>query len=172
MKYKALKSAAHNFGHSFASGLNWRGNDYVMSHLARAVVSSGQVEFHVDLLSGHAQPPPLLVEPVRESVARYVRRLPDLLRSQRIAPDAVRMATMRIRFQPERRVDTTLGMGGWTIPFECVVSLTDDRGTVHQGRLVDCWGVDNFNVSAGWRRRFGWWLLDLRRAWHDYRLRH
>jgi hypothetical protein len=28
VKYKALKSAAHNFGHSFASGLNWRDHDY------------------------------------------------------------------------------------------------------------------------------------------------
>ncbi len=38
MKYKALKSAVHNLGRSFASSLNWRDNDYVMSQLARAVV--------------------------------------------------------------------------------------------------------------------------------------
>lgn len=56
MKYKTLKSAAHNFGHSFASGLNWRDNDYVMTHLARAVVASGEVELDVDLLSGQARP--------------------------------------------------------------------------------------------------------------------
>lgn len=125
MKYKALKSAAHNFGHSFASGLNWRGNDYVMSHLARAVVTSGEVELSVDLLSGRAQPAPLVTAPVQESVAHYVRWFPDLLRSHRIEPEAVRVATMRIRFQPERQVHVTEGMGGWTIPFECVVSLTE-----------------------------------------------
>lgn len=172
MKYKALKSAAHNFGHSFASGLNWRGNDYVMSHLARAVVASGEVELNVDLLSGRADPAPLLTGPVQESVADYVRRFPDLLRSQRIEPEAVRVATMRIRFQPERQVHVIEGMGGWTIPFECMVGLTDDHGKVHQGRLVDEWAVDNFNVPPGLRRRLGWWLRDLRRAWHEYRLRH
>lgn len=172
MKYKALKSAAHNFGHSFASGLNWYGNDYVMSHLARAVVSSGEVELNVDLLSGRAQPAPLLTAPVQESVAAYVRRLPDLLRSQRIEPAAVRLATMRVRFRPERQVHLTEGMGGWRIPFECVVSLTDDHGKVHQGRLVDVWPVDNFNVPPRWRRRLGGWLGDLRRAWHEHRFRH
>ena len=171
MKYKVLKSAAHNFGHSFASSLNWRGDDYVMSHLARAVVSSGEVELNVDLLSGRAEPTPLLEWPVQASVADYVRRFPDLLRSQRIAVEAVRAATMRVRFQPERRVDMSEGVGGWTIPFECVVSLTDDHGEVHRGRVVDDWSVVNFNVPPGWRRRFGWWLFDLRRSWHRYRFR-
>jgi hypothetical protein len=171
MKYKVLKSAAHNFGHSFASSLNWRDNDYVMSHLARAVVTSGEVELSVDLLSGQAQPTRLLESPVQASVADYVRRFPDLLRSQRIAPEAVRAATMRVRFQPERRVDMNEGVGGWTIPFECVVSLTDDHGKVHQGRLVDGWPVVNFNVSPSWHRRFGWWLCALRRSWHEYWLR-
>jgi hypothetical protein len=158
VKYKVLKSAAYNFGRSFASSLNWRGNDYVMSHLARAAVASGEVELNVDLLSGRAQPPSLLAEPVQASVADYVRWLPDLLRSQRVSPEAIRAATMRVRFQPERRVDMNGEVGGWTIPYECVVRLTDDHGKVHQGRLVGHWSVDNFNVSPSWRRRLGWWL--------------
>ncbi len=171
MKYKALKSAAHNVGRSFASSLNWRDNDYVMSHLARAVVTSGEVELDVDLLSGRAQPPPLLAEPVQASVADYVRRFPDMLRSQRISPEAVRVATMRVRFEPERRVDMKEGIGGWTIPYECLVSLTDDHGKIHEGRLAGRWGVDNFNVTPPWRRRLGWWLSGFLRSWRAYRLR-
>ena len=171
MKYKVLKSAAHNFGRSFASSLNWRGDDYVMSHLARAVVASGEVELSVDLLSGQAKPTPLLEGPVQSSVTDYVRWFPDLLRSQRVVPEAVRTATMRVRFQPERRVELHGGMGGWTIPFECVVSLTDDNSKVHLGRVVDTWAVDNFNVPPGWRRRLGSWLSDLRRSWLQYRVR-
>jgi len=171
MKYKVLKSAAHNFGRSFASSPNWRGDDYVMSHLARAVVTSGEVELSVDLLSGKAQPTPLLEEPVQTSVTAYVRWFPDLLRSQRVTPEAVRAASMRVRFQPERRVDLHGEMGGWTIPFECVVSLTDDRGKVHEGRVIDDWAVDDFNIPPSWRRRLRWWLSDLRRSWHQYRFR-
>jgi hypothetical protein len=135
-----------------------------MSHLARAAIASGELELNVDLLSGRAQPPPLLAEPVQASVAHYVRWLPVLLRSQRISPEAVRAATMRVRFQPERRVDINEGMGSWTIPYECVVRLTDDHGKVHQGRLVGHWGVDNFNVPPSWRRRMGWWLSSFLRV--------
>jgi hypothetical protein len=171
MKYKVLKSAAHNFGRSFASTLNWRGNDYVMSHLARAVVTSGEVELSVDLLSGQAQPTALLDGPVQASVTDYVRWFPDLLRSQRVVPEAVRAATMRMRFQPERRVELHGGMGGWTIPFECVVSLTDDHGKVHQGRVVGDWAVDNFNIPPSWRRRLARWVSDLWRSWRQYRFK-
>jgi hypothetical protein len=40
MKYKVIKSAAHNFARSFASGLNWAESDYVMSHLLRAAIAT------------------------------------------------------------------------------------------------------------------------------------
>ena len=65
MKYKALKSAVHNLGRFFASSLNWRDNDYVMSHLARAVVTSGEVELDVDLLSGSERAGAELRDPAR-----------------------------------------------------------------------------------------------------------
>ena len=54
MKYKVIKSAAHNFGHSFVSLMNYRGDDYVMSHLARLVVETGRSEVSVDLMTGQA----------------------------------------------------------------------------------------------------------------------
>ena len=129
MRYKVLKSAVHNSARSFASSLNWRGNDYVMGHLARAVVASGEVELNVDLLSGRAQATPLLEEPIRTSVADYVRRFPDLLRSQQIAPEAVRVATMRVRFQPEARVDMNEGVGAWGgCPISCGPGTSPESG--------------------------------------------
>ena len=79
MKYKVIKSAAHNFGHSFVSLMNYRGDDYVMSHLARLVVETGHTELSVDLLSGRGQPSALLWGPIRASVAVYVAWLPSLL---------------------------------------------------------------------------------------------
>ncbi len=78
---------------------------------------------------------------------------------------------MRVRFQPERRVVMKEGIGGWTIPYECLVSLTDDHGKIHEGRLAGRWGVDNFNVTPPWRRRLGWWLSGFLRSWRAYRLR-
>jgi hypothetical protein len=29
----------------------------------------------------------------------------------------------------------------WTVPFECVVTIVDDRGKRHEARVVDAWHV-------------------------------
>ena len=68
MKYKAIKSAAHNFGDSFASGLNYAADDYIMSHLARRALTSGRTEMIVDLLTGEAAPTELVAPPVEQSL--------------------------------------------------------------------------------------------------------
>jgi hypothetical protein len=44
MKYKNLKSVAHNFGHSFTSDMNYAEDDFVMSHLARSAIRTGSTE--------------------------------------------------------------------------------------------------------------------------------
>ena len=79
MKYKIIKSAAHNFGHSFVSPMNWSGDDYTMSHLAREVVERGMPVLEIDLLSGSSTPQPLLVPPVSAAVAGYLQWFPELL---------------------------------------------------------------------------------------------
>ena len=60
MKYKNIKSAARNYGDSFASTLNYASDDYIMSHLARAVIATRQAELTVNVLTGEAQPAALL----------------------------------------------------------------------------------------------------------------
>ena len=67
MKYKAIRSAAHNFGASFVSGLNCARGDQVMNDLMRAAVSSGVSELSVDLLTGRAGPVALVSPPVAEA---------------------------------------------------------------------------------------------------------
>ncbi len=52
MKYKNLKSVAHNFGHSITSAMNWSGDDYVTTHLARAAIRSGETKLRADLIEG------------------------------------------------------------------------------------------------------------------------
>ena len=82
MKYKAIKSAAHNFARSFASGLNWAESDYVMSHLLRAAIATRTQKYDIDLTTGtlapsggvsmragsrtsHAGSPPTVCRPLR-----------------------------------------------------------------------------------------------------------
>jgi hypothetical protein len=102
VKYETLKSAAHNFGKSFASTLDFAAGDYIMSHLARRAMASGQTEMSVDILTGAASPPELVGPPVGESVADRQRWFPTLLASQRIDPTVVREARMRLVFDAAR----------------------------------------------------------------------
>jgi len=170
MKYKVIKSTAHNFGHSFVSLMNYRGDDYVMSHLARLVVETGESTLSVDLLSGQAAPAPLLWGPVRASVAAYVTWLPTLLESQQIDPSIIRTATMTLAFRPNDRFASSGFAAAWEIPFECVITLQDDRGLMHEGRVRDYWMVDDSTVPPRRLRWIYWWRSELRRWWFQHRL--
>lgn len=141
MKYKVIRAAAHNFGHSFVSLMNWAGDDYTMNHLARAVVASGATEFTVDLLTGAAQPTSLLTPAVAKSVQNHVRWFPNHLAGEGVEMQHIRRATMMIRFKLQ---GTDAGLGRrppWSVPFECVVAIEDDRGKVHVGEVHDVWRV-------------------------------
>lgn len=142
MKYKNIKSVAHNFGHSFTSALNWAGDDYVMSHLGRAAIASGLNQIEADVRAGTAGPAELLPPPVRESLAHQARKLDALLASQSTDPVLVPRARMRVRLHVARRSSHPSQPRTWEFPFECVVELTDDRGVVHRGVHRDWWRLD------------------------------
>jgi hypothetical protein len=141
MKYKAIRSAAHNFGASFVSTLNYADNDHTMSRLARLAASTGDTEFSVDLLTGVAGPQSLATSEVRKAVRAHVADLPRMLGAQRIEIARLVEAKMVIRFQLQGTVARQGGRPPWTVPFECVVTVRDDRGMWHEGRVKDMWHV-------------------------------
>jgi hypothetical protein len=149
MKYKHLRSVAHNFGHSFVSRENHdhATGDYVIGQLARAAVSSGEPELFMDVLARTAGPPPLLTTVVRRSLARYAGWFGELLRSHGIAAEAITHATLRVRFDLSR-VDVPGRIGPYMLPFRCVVEITDDRGRVHTGTVPGAWPVRLDNPPA------------------------
>jgi hypothetical protein len=161
VKYKTLKSAAHNFGNSFASTLNFAAGDYIMSHLARRAIASGQTEMSVDILTGGASPPELVGPPVGDSIADRLRWFPTLLASQRIDPTVIREARMRLVFDTARCTapGPTKGFAVCEVPFDCWVTLLDDRGRTHAAHFRRWWAfsVDGAGLSPPrrpsiWRR--------------------
>ena len=141
MKYKAIRSAAHNFGASFVSTLNYVDDDHTMSRLARLAASTGDTEFSVGLLTGAAGPQSLATSAVQKAVRGYVVDFPRMLATKRVEGTRLVEATMVIRFPLK---GTVAGQGGtppWTVPFECVVTVVDDRGRTHEGRVKDMWHV-------------------------------
>jgi hypothetical protein len=141
MKYKVIKSVAHNLGHSFTSLMNYRADDYVMSYLARAAVESRSSELRVDLISGAAGPSALLLEPVKESIHHYCVWLPKLLESHSVQPAAIINAGMVVRLNIDRVSDDRGFPGNFEPPFECEVTLVDDRGRDHVGRVKGWWSA-------------------------------
>jgi hypothetical protein len=139
MKYKAIRSAAHNFGHSFMSTLNYVGNDYVMSHIAWAVADSGKAELRINFLDGTAEPAELTPPPVLESIALRKTWLPKHLVGHGIEPTAIRAAQMTFRFDLSQRTEilSEHHVGAWRMPVECRVEMLDDRGKLHVAVLQD-----------------------------------
>jgi hypothetical protein len=145
MSYKRYKSAAHNFARSYASGLNWFADDFVMSYLARAAVRTGRPELHIDLVSGVAGPPELLSPPVAASIQNRVEQFPRHLRAEGTDPAKVRHASLAIRFElPEHRFlpDVADYGGAILIPFSATVRILDDRGVEHIGEHRDVWATE------------------------------
>lgn len=141
MKYKAIKSVAHNLGHSFVSFMNYRADDYIMSYLVRAALVTGESVLRIDLITGHASPQALLTSPIGDSVSAYVEWLPKLLTSQNVHRDAIVAAGMTLRLDLSRASDDRGFENHVEVPFECVVALKDDRGREHVGRTTGWWSA-------------------------------
>jgi hypothetical protein len=78
-KYRVLKSVAHNIGHSFASLMNYTGDDYVMGHLLTFARLTGRDTLAIDFVKGEAGPPELLRPPISDIPARYTKMFWDLV---------------------------------------------------------------------------------------------
>ena len=130
MKYKVIKSVAHNFADSFASTLNYVADDYVLSYVARRAITTGQAELKVDLLSGSVVPSALAASPVDQAIAQRVCWFPKLLASQRIDAAVVKEAIMCVRVDTSRCSEPKPYYNYRTaeLPVEIQVIITDDRG--------------------------------------------
>jgi hypothetical protein len=135
-KYKNIKSAAHNFGYSFLSDMNYVGSGrafcYVPEVLYEAAKTAGARLVRIDFLKPGVEPSAVAVPPIMEAVGHYARWLPKLLESQSVTPEMVRGARMslsfdfdhprRSRYEPARELPAVT----------CVVTFTDDRGVLHE----------------------------------------
>ena len=139
MKYKVIKGVAHDFGHSFVSLMNNIADDYVMDHLLRASVASGEPELRVDLRTGAAEPAVLVVPLVRSSLDIHRAWLPGMLREHGVTLP-MREAAMSIRFDLSALRPPAAGRV--MVPLVCEVEITDDRGIIHVGTVRHQWPME------------------------------
>ncbi len=137
-KHKVLRSVARSIADSFASLMNYGDNDYVFGHLLNAARASGRSGLRVNLLTGEAEPPELLVAPVRRSVKWYCDDFPGLVARSGSDSRFVQAAELRVSFDLSMSRPTKWS-GLAESPYVCEVEITDDRGKLYVGKNEGWW---------------------------------
>lgn len=137
--HKVLKSVVRSVADQFTSLMNYADDDYVMGHLLTAARSSGERTLSVDLLTGEAEPPALLVPPVSRSVVRHAKGFPELVHRSGSTVDFVKKAKMTIAFDTAVERPRCVGSDLVESPYECRVSIVDDRGKEFAVSLSGWW---------------------------------
>ena len=134
-RYKVLKSVARNCAHSFASVMNYSGNDYAMCHLTRRAKLTGIRRLRVDLLSRAAGPLELLSTPVVDACEAYCRDFGRLVTAGGAAMDMIDAALLEVTIVIGRQI----GPRSKTLHSRVTarVIITDDRGKEYQGRSIE-----------------------------------
>ena len=137
--YKVIKSIAHNLGHSFTSLMNYHGTDYVLGHILRAAKSTGKDTLEVDFLAGTAEPPELLVAPVRESVGWYCKTFADFVNRSGSNIDLIVSAKMTLIYDLNINRPYPHNPRITENPYICDVEIIDNRNEEHFAHFEGWW---------------------------------
>jgi hypothetical protein len=145
LKYKNIKSVAHNLGHSFLSDMNAvdvRGQYTIVPELLFADAARAAVpEVKLDFLARTIEPPLLASPALEASLANYARMLFELCAHQNVDAHAIHSATLSIAFDYSRSRRTPYEPTVAIQEFVCTVSIEDDRRVVHMAKPDHWWKV-------------------------------
>jgi len=103
MKYKILKSVAHNFSHSFVSYMNYVDNGHVVDDLLQLARKAGgeriRIQWIPDSAVQNALPPR-----VQKSIANYKEWLPKFILNCGADINAIRDFRTEIFLKPNKQV--------------------------------------------------------------------
>ena len=137
-RYKALRSVAHNLGHSYLSLMNYVQDDYIVEHLFRRARETGQTRIHIDVLRGTIDPPAFRIPVLTDSVERERAMFGRLVQSGGAALDMVSAVHMEIEFDLAARPSPTVP-GLVLAAYACTVEIVDDRGRRHVASVPEWW---------------------------------
>jgi hypothetical protein len=153
--HKTLKSVVRSMAESFTSLMNYRNDDYVMGHLVYAAWKTGGNECRVDLLTGLTNSSPLLIPPVRDSIASYVSRFPKIVKNSNSDMRFVTAAELLITIDPNTRRPCKDSVYQES-PYTCSVCITDDRGKQYLHSISGWWFPERMPPRTKQRH---WWQL-------------
>jgi hypothetical protein len=103
MKYKILKSLAHNFSHSFVSYTNYVDDGYVIDDLRQLAREADGKRISISWIPGENDPK-LLPQRVFESVTNYKESLPGHVRASGANMEAIREFRTDIFLKPNKQI--------------------------------------------------------------------
>ena len=153
--HKKLRSVVRSVADQFTSLMNYRGDDYVMGHLLTAARATQKNTLRVNLLTGAASPPELLVSEVASSAAACAADLPELVRRSGSDIAFVSAAEMVVSFDLAVTRPAQIAPRSLESPYTCTVSLTDDRGRLYSAQVTGWWFPSNMRFRPlKWRINF------------------
>ena len=109
MKYKNIKSAIHNFGHSFISDMNYIDGHFIIHDLSK--IHHKSVDITIDWLTGEFEPSKMATERIVKSIDCYRSTLKTQLKSQNVELSKLNYLIFL-----------------WVANFQKHIIATDDRG--------------------------------------------
>ena len=98
MKYKNLKSIAHNLGHAFFSLMNYTGADYVIERLYKRAKDTGISLIKIDFLNQIIEPSEFKIVGVIHSLKNYRESFPRHVESQNCSMTQIKEVNIFINF--------------------------------------------------------------------------
>ncbi|WP_028024039.1 hypothetical protein [Enterovibrio calviensis] len=116
MKYKNIKSAIHNFGHSYISYENYVDGDFVLYELTS--IHRKGYDISIDWLNGHFEPYQLCSERIEKSIGYWFAGLSKHLINQNVKLESL----TALHFQ-------------WPAKQGPFILAVDDRGVEHKKEI-------------------------------------
>ena len=117
MKYKILKSVAHNFSHSFVSYMNYVDNGYIVDDLVQLARKANGERISIHWIPD-SESQQFLTPRVRKSIASHREWLPKHVENSGACMDVIREFRTDIFLKPNKQVTVQ-------------AYLVDDRGKEH-----------------------------------------
>jgi hypothetical protein len=117
MKYKNIKSAIHNFGHSFASYENYVDDDFVLYEL-RNIHRKGY-DISINWLTQEFEPNQLCSERIKKSIGYWANSLNENLQKQNVCLGSLQSLNFK-----------------WPAKQGHFIVAMDDRGTEHRKEIM------------------------------------
>jgi hypothetical protein len=145
-KYKNIKSAIHNWAHSFLSIENYDEKGYFLKELYEAAKSENAEVITLNVLSEQITPNNVNTDRVKSFLKRCRESFINQLQGQNVKPEMISEATLTLNYDFSAPLANLVGFSfrdPWKAPeaatYTTEIIAVDDRGVKHHATLQEWW---------------------------------